>query len=97
VANAWITAIDKKEAHGEAFNLGSGIRVSVNELVDTILRSLGKDRDSYKVRYQPVRPGDQRHMQADISKIRQALSWSPEVSFEQGMKETIDWAREFYS
>jgi UDP-glucose 4-epimerase len=94
VANAWIGAIDNKKSFGEVFNLGSGIRVSVNGLVDTILRSFGKSRKNHKVVYKDARPGDQRHMQAGIGKARKLLKWKPKISFAGGMADTIRWAKE---
>jgi UDP-glucose 4-epimerase len=96
VANAWISAIDNKKSFGEVFNIGSGIRVSVNELVKMVIKSFGKDPKKYKIIYKNARPGDQRHMQADISKAKRILKWAPKTDFETGMKDTMDWAREVY-
>jgi len=96
VCDAWIGSIDNKKAFGEVFNLGSGIRVSVDELVDVVLEKFGKSRKSHKVIYKPVRPGDQRHMQADISKAKRLLKWKPKITFSKGMEDTIKWAREVY-
>jgi UDP-glucose 4-epimerase len=94
VANAWIGAIDNPKAYGEVFNLGSGIRVSVNELVDTILKSFGRTRKGYKIVYKATRPGDQRHMQADISKAVKLLKWKPKMKFADGLQDVINWAVE---
>lgn len=94
VANAWIGAIENKKAYGEVFNLGSGIRVSVNELINITLRSFGKTRKTNKVIYKPERPGDQRHMQADISKASKLLQWKPRIDFEDGLRDVINWAKE---
>ncbi len=93
VADAWIGAIDNKKSFGEVFNLGSGMRISVNRLVDVILKSFGKSRKNHRVVYRDARPGDQRHMQADISKAARLLGWKPKISFEEGMADTISWAR----
>ncbi len=94
VANAWIGAIDNKKAFGEVFNLGSGIRVSVNELIDITLKSFGKNRKTNKIVYKAARPGDQRHMQADISKAARMLKWNPRIKFEDGLQDVINWAKE---
>jgi UDP-glucose 4-epimerase len=94
VANAWIGAIENKKAFGEVFNLGSGIRISVNELIDTTLKSFGKNRKNHKIIYKDSRPGDQRHMQADISKAMKLLKWRPKVKFEDGLSDVINWAKE---
>jgi UDP-glucose 4-epimerase len=94
VADAWIGAIENKRSFGEVFNLGSGIRVPVNSLVDIILKSFGRDRENYRIVYKGARPGDQRHMQADIKKARKLLGWKPKISFDEGMADTIEWAKE---
>jgi UDP-glucose 4-epimerase len=96
VADAWAGAIDNPGSFGEVFNLGSGIRVSVNGLVAITLRSFGKDIKKYDVKYFPARPGDQRHMQADISKAKKMLKWAPKMKFEKGLQDVIDWAKELY-
>ncbi|MDP8256692.1 MAG: SDR family NAD(P)-dependent oxidoreductase [Candidatus Alcyoniella australis] len=93
VVNAWIAAIDKPASYGQVFNLGSGTLLTVNRLVDSVLADLGKTREDYEVRYEPVRPGDQRHMQAKIAKAAQLLDWQPQVTFEQGLQRTIQWAK----
>ena len=94
VANAWIKAIKSPAAYNKVFNLGSGTRTSVNKLVSVIIKSFEKKPSKYKILYKKERPGDQRHMQADISAIKRALSWKPKVTFEKGMKDTILWAKE---
>lgn len=94
VADAWIGAIENKKAFGEVFNIGSGTRMSINRLVDFILSEFGKSRKNYKVLYKKERPGDQKHMQADISKAKKLLGWKPKISFDEGMAETIAWAKD---
>ena len=96
VADAWAGAIDNPGSFGEVFNLGSGIRVSVNGLVAITLRSFGKDIKKYDVKYFPARPGDQRHMQADISKAKKMLKWAPKMKFEKGLQDVIYLAKELY-
>jgi len=96
VCNAWIGAIENEKSFGEVFNLGSGIQVSINELVDVTLKSLNRSRKDYKVIYKDVRPGDQRHMRADISKAKKLLGWKPGLNFEKGMADVINWALEEY-
>lgn len=94
VTAAWIKAFVRHEAVAQVFNLGSGTRISVNRLVQTDIRAFGLNPKDYAIRYYPVRPGDQRHMQADISKTKKLLNWKPRMSFEKGMGDVIQWARE---
>jgi UDP-glucose 4-epimerase len=94
VVAAWIKAFTSPKAVGQVFNLGSGTRISVNRLVDTDIRAFGLNPKNYAKEYYPVRPGDQRHMQADISKTKKILNWKPRMSFEKGMGDVIQWALE---
>jgi UDP-glucose 4-epimerase len=94
VVDAWMAARDNPKAHGKVFNLGTGSRISVNQLVDAVLAAYGKTRDGYDISYQSVRPGDQRHMEADITLAKTILGWSPKVGFEEGMARTVLWAQE---
>ncbi len=92
VVDAWMAALDNEAAYGQVFNLGTGTRRSINELVDVTLAAFDQSRVTYPVRYAPVRPGDQRHMAADITKASRILGWRPKVAFAEGMERTIRWA-----
>lgn len=92
VVEAWLTALNHPPAYQQVFNLGSGTSCSINRLVDITLAAFDRSREDYVVEYAPLRPGDQRHMLADIGKARQRLGWSPQVPFDSGMQRTIRWA-----
>ncbi|MFN7088818.1 MAG: GDP-mannose 4,6-dehydratase [Candidatus Paceibacteria bacterium] len=53
-----------------------------------LLKKLGKD-ESF-IDYVKDRPGHDRRYALDSCKLRK-LGWSPEVDFEQGIKQTVDW------
>lgn len=63
---------------GDIFNVGSGANVSVKELADMI---------SPDQRHTEGRKDDSPATLADISKIRAALNWTPQISFAEGLKE----------
>jgi UDP-glucose 4-epimerase len=94
VVEAWVLALSSPAAYEEVFNLGRGSRRTVHQLIDAVLEAKGKRRQSYEIRYRPERPGDQRHMQADIGHVKEALGWRPKVGFSQGMARTVCWAEE---
>jgi nucleoside-diphosphate-sugar epimerase len=71
---------------GEAFNIGCGSRVTVNELVSTLNDLLDTDIDPV---YDDPRPSDVRHSHADISKAKRLLDYDPGVMFTEGLQETI--------
>ncbi len=94
VVRAWADAIDRPATYQQVINLGTGTPQSINRLCDLVLRSFDLARERYDVRRQPAQPGDIRMSAADITKAKRLLGWQPEVPFEDGMRETIQWARE---
>lgn len=74
-----------------AFNIGSGTRISINELVRLIGKVSGLRLD---VRYGPERPGDVRHSLADVSAAREGFAFSPSCDFERNLADYVEWARE---
>lgn len=81
----------ESDVSGEAFNVGCGGRVTVNELVATLNELLGMDIDPI---YDDPRPGDIRHSHADISKAKDLLGYDPSVNFEAGLEQTIPYYRQ---
>lgn len=79
VARAFTMAAET-DAVGEIWNLGAGNPQSVNHLVDLI--------GGEKV-YVPKRPGEPDCTWADIKKISRELGWTPEMSFENGVREMM--------
>jgi len=47
--------------------------------------------------YAPGRPGEQRHVEADITLARKVLGWQPRVPFNVGLAETVRWATAIFS
>ena len=92
VADAWTGALENPASYGKVYNLGCGERISINRLVDIELEIFDKTRDTHPVVYKPERPGDQRHMVADISRLKNDLDWLPRTPFDRGMRRTLDWA-----
>lgn len=93
VVDAWVQSIDNKKTFGEAFNLGYGTDISINELTETIIETVGFDTKKYKVIYKKARPGEQRHMRADISKFKRLGNWEPKYNLKEGLRRTIKWAK----
>lgn len=92
VVNATILGIEKDEANGETFNVGSGIITTVNEVVNSLMKHYGIEVPvSISGNY---RLGDIRHNYADLTKIKTLLGFVPGVSFEQGIAKFTLWVRE---
>jgi UDP-glucose 4-epimerase len=93
VVEAWLGAIDNPRTYGQVFNLGSGHALSINELADRVLAAVGRDRKSNIVS-SPARSGEQRHVQADVSRARSLLGWTCKTPFDAGLSRTALWARQ---
>jgi UDP-glucose 4-epimerase len=93
VVDAWVAAINNPGAYGQILNLGSGQRLSINELADKALAAFGSDRMSHPMHYRPCRAGEQRHVEADIALARSILGWVPRTQFTDGLKNTVRWAK----
>jgi len=93
VADAWLKALESPAAYGGVFNLGSGRETSINELADLALAGFGRTRRDHDVRYAPGRPGELRRVAADAGRARAVLGWQARVPFEEGLAETVRWAR----
>jgi dTDP-glucose 4,6-dehydratase len=76
---------------GEVYTVGGGNHVPNIDLTRQILSILGKPESLIR----PVadRPGHDRRYSLDTGKLR-ALGWTPQVVFEQGLRETADWYRQ---
>jgi UDP-glucose 4-epimerase len=93
VARAWVDALDNPASYGQIINLGTSQPTSVNQLADLVLAAFGHTRDTYPVEYRSAQAGDMRVSAADITHARELLGWSPQIAINDGMAETIAWAR----
>lgn len=74
---------------GQVINIGTGYDLSVSEIARKILEGLGKDLSL--IRHIEDRPGQvERHI-AGVMKINKLLDWKAELSFDEGIRKTIDW------
>lgn len=74
---------------GETYNIGSGVEADIETIADTLIDIFNLDQ-SYKT-YVEDRPGHDRRYLLDSTKINRELGWTPEIPFEQGFKETVQW------
>jgi dTDP-glucose 4,6-dehydratase len=77
--------------NGEVYNVGGGNEVANLHLAHRILEHL--DQPATLLRPVADRPGHDRRYALDTTKLRQ-LGWTPQVEFETGLRETIDWYRQ---
>ncbi|MDY0235306.1 MAG: dTDP-glucose 4,6-dehydratase [Gudongella sp.] len=84
-----IDTVLHKGEDGEVYNIGGNNEKTNIEIVKLIIEELDKSVDLIK--YVKDRPGHDRRYAIDNTKITTQLGWGPEYTFEQGMKETIQW------
>jgi UDP-glucose 4-epimerase len=90
VVQANLLAASAPGISGEVFNVGCGGRYSLNSLVQELNKILGVQIEP---EYEASRPGDVQHSLASIEKAYRCLGYKPLVSFEEGLKRTVDWFR----
>lgn len=76
---------------GEAFNIAYGGREYLIDVYHHLADALNKDIEPI---FGPERAGDIKHSNADINKAVKMLNYSPDYSFEMGIKEAIEWYKE---
>ena len=86
------TAIDlilQKGRLGETYCIGGNNEKQNLEVVKTVLDYMGASEDL--ITYVPDRKGHDRRYAIDASRIKRELGWSPSVTFQEGIKKTLDW------
>lgn len=90
IARACRLAVEKPEAAGGVFNIGSGKPSTILEVAERVARVLGKKHLIPEITGK-YRAGDIRHCFADITAARTALGFEPKVTFEQGLQDLASW------
>ncbi|MGA9995460.1 MAG: GDP-mannose 4,6-dehydratase [Pyrinomonadaceae bacterium] len=80
------------QLYGQAFNFSNEIQVTVLELVERILKLMDSELEP-DVRNEATH--EIRHQYLSAAKARQALSWHPLFTLDEGLRRTIDWYRDF--
>ena len=80
---------------GQVYNFGGRNEWRNIELTEFLLDLLGKPKSL--IQYVKDRPGHDLRYAIDCSKAESELNWSPQVTFKQGLKETVDWYLEHKS
>lgn len=78
-----------KGKSGEIYNIGGGTELTNLALTEKILELMGKNKSS--INYVQDRKGHDLRYSVDISKISQELGYEPQVKWETGLRETLEW------
>ncbi|MCI0597126.1 MAG: SDR family oxidoreductase [candidate division Zixibacteria bacterium] len=88
VVRAAERASRSKKAAGGVFNVGSGKRISVNQLFAEIQKIL---KTNSKPEFSPRKQGDVLHTWADIARAKKVLGFSPKANFARFLNATVLW------
>lgn len=86
---AAIDTVLHKGKIGDVYNIGGHNEKTNMEITRIILAAMGKDESS--IRYVEDRLGHDKRYAIDNNKIQTELGWEPSLTFEEGIKLTIDW------
>jgi UDP-glucose 4-epimerase len=89
-ANIKAAAAPAEKVAGQIFNVATGERYDLNQMFATLRKIIGFQGEPI---YREPRTGDVKHSLADISKARKAFGYAPEISFEEGLRRTVEWYR----
>ena len=84
-----IEAALRKGQVGEVYNFGGECELRNLDLTKRLLKALGKPESL--IRYVTDRPGHDQRYAIDCTKARRELGWAPQATFDEGLRETIDW------
>ena len=90
VVDATLRACTAPAAVGKVINVGVGRSYTLNQTIALLNGIFGREVEP---RHDPPRKGDALHSLADVSLARQLLGYEPRVSFEEGLRRTVDWFR----
>jgi nucleoside-diphosphate-sugar epimerase len=75
------------------FNDGTGVRITLNQVLKR-LKTISVEKIHTK--YEPMRAGNIRNSQADISPAAKGLGYKPLVLFDEGLRRTWEWYKSAY-
>lgn len=84
-----IDAIIRKGQSGEVYNIGGNTEKTNLEVVETILHELEKPKSL--ITFVKDRAGHDLRYAIDATKMKEALQWTPRMTFNEGIKQTIQW------
>ena len=91
VVDATVLALEKEEANNQIFNVGSGVATTVSQVANS-LKAFYNSNVNVTISGK-FRLGDIRHNYADLSKIKEALGFSPKFDFNSGISEFVKWVK----
>jgi UDP-glucose 4-epimerase len=92
-AKAAIKIHDLKATRNKVLNVASGVEISIEKLIQSLSEILVCDK---KIIYETERPGDVRRHIANIYLAKDLIGFSPTISFEDGLRTTVEWYKQIF-
>lgn len=92
-ADGLLTAAEKMD-DPTPINLGTNMEITIKDLVHLIAKLTGfatEETIADRIRWDPTKPDGQPRRCLDVSRAKDLLNWQAKVTFEQGLRQTIDW------
>ncbi len=95
IIDGYLSVATAARVEGHVINLGSGREIGIGDLAKMIANIAGRENaiETEPERIRPPRSEVERLL-ADSSKAQELLGWTPRVSLESGLKQTVQWMRE---
>lgn len=89
VVAAIVKALEEPRTFWKIYNLGTGQRRTIEQIIELLLKEAGQEPGRYPIRYRDKTPGDPHDTLADIAAIQRDVDWHPMISPEQGICMTV--------
>ena len=91
-------ARNAEKLFGETLNLGTGVEISIEKLAK-LISEVTQTKAQLVFDASKIRPtkSEVNRLCADVSKAKKMIDWKPEVSLEDGLKETVQWYQNYLS
>ena len=94
VVDGLMATLNNKKCIGEVINLASAKEIKIRDLILKIHEFSGS-KSNLKIGELPYRPTEIWRMFGDANKAKNILKWNPKISFEDGIKKSIEWYRNY--
>lgn len=92
VADAFYRCLNEN-AYGKTYNIASGHKTYVWQLIELIIKAFGHDPSTYPIQYGEPTTNDQFGFYGDSSLIREQLGWQPTVGLKEGIERMARWVQ----
>lgn len=92
VVDAFYKCVDER-AYGKVYNVATGRKTYVHELLREIIEAFGHDPNTYKLTYGESTPNDQFGIYGDSTLLQNDLGWLPKVNLTDGIREMAEWVK----